>query len=153
MNTLKKLPIILVLLAAFASTKIYGQLSESYELTIYRPAQSMMSGGMGMEIKVFINEQEVGTLPNGTMLNYSVFSQGELKVKFVSVGLGTVVGSPAVINLEAKHGESTSIEVSYRHSKGAEAKIPKEKELIKLKKRKWSDTMKGQEDTEKPLIL
>jgi hypothetical protein len=155
MKNLKILTIILVLFAvfvSFTSSKVYGQSDESSELIIYRPEQGMMSGAAGIEIKVFINEQEVGVVLNGTVFNYTVFSQGALKIKFVAIGMGTTVGSPSIINLEAKHGETTAIEISYKYPKGAESKILNSKEHEKVKKLKWADTMNGKEEIEKPLI-
>jgi hypothetical protein len=155
MKKIKFVTIILILFTAFVSftsPKVYGQSDGSSELIIYRPEQSAMSGAAGIEIKVFINEQEVGVILNGTVLNYTVFSQGALKIKFLAVGMGTTVGSPSVINLEAKHGETTAIEVSYKFPKGAESKILNAKEHEKVKKLKWVDTMKGKENIEKPLI-
>jgi len=155
MKNLKIAAIILILFTvfvSFTSPKVYGQSDESSELIIYRPEQSFMSGAAGIEIKVFINEQEVGVVLNGTVLNYTVFSQGALKIKFIAVGMGTTVGSPNVINLEAKHGETTAIQVSYKYPKGAESKILNSKEHEKVKKLKWDDTMKGKENKEKPLI-
>jgi hypothetical protein len=155
MKNLKIVTIIMILFSfcvSFSSLKVYGQSDERSELIIYRPAQGAMSGAAGLEIKVFINEQEVGLMPNGTVLNYTVFSQGELKIKFVAVGMGSTVGAPKVINLEAKHGETTAIEVSYKFPSGAEAKILNSKEHEKVKKLKWADTMKGKENIEKPFI-
>ena len=155
MKKIKFVTIILILFTAFVSftsPKVYGQSDGSSELIIYRPEQSAMSGAAGIEIKVFINEQEVGVILNGTVLNYTVFSQGALKIKFLAVGMGTTVGSPSVINLDAKHGETAAIEVSYKFPKGAESKILNAKEHEKVKKLKWVDTMKGKENIEKPLI-
>ena len=155
MKNLKKVTILLVFFSvfvSFTSPTVYGQSAESSELIIYRPEQSFMSGAAGIEMKVFINDQEVGVVLNGTVLNYTVFSQGSLKIKFVATGMGTTVGSPNVINLEAKHGETTAIQLSYKYPKGAETKILNSKEHEKVKKLKWADTMKGKENIEKPLI-
>jgi len=155
MKNLKIVTIILILFAffvSFTSPKVYGQSDESSELIIYRPEQSFMSGASGIEIKVFINDQEVGVVLNGTVLNYTVFSQGALKIKFLAIGMGTTVGSPSIINLETKHGETTAIEISYKYPKGAEAKILNAKGHEKVKKLKWADTVKGKEDIEKPFI-
>jgi hypothetical protein len=144
--------ILLVTFACFTFPHVYGQSNESSELIFYRPAQSVMSGGAGVEIRVFINDQEIVSLPNGTMFNYTVYSQGALKIKFVAIQMGSTVGSPKVINLEAKHGETTAINVSFIFPKGAEAKIVNAKEHEKLKKIKWDDTSKSKEDINKPLI-
>jgi hypothetical protein len=155
MKNLKNVFIILMCLAGFVCftfPKVYGQSDGSSKLIIYRPEQSFMSGAAGIEIKVFINDKEIGVMLNGTVLNYTVFSQGALKIKFVAIGMGTTVGSPSVINLEAKHGESTALEVSYKYPKGAEARILNSKEREKIKKLKWADTMNGKEDLENPLI-
>jgi hypothetical protein len=152
---MKKFLFIMILVASammLDSAKVYGQSNESCELIFYRPVQSMMSGGAGVEIKVFINDHEIVSLPNGTVLNYTVFSQGALKIKFVAVQMGTVVGSPKVINLDSKHGESTAFECSYKFPSGAIAEIANAKKHEKLKKMKWEDTMTGKENMEKPLI-
>ena len=155
MKNLKIATIILVLFtvfASFTSPKVYGQSAESSELIIYRPEQGFMSGAAAIEIKVFINEQEVGVVLNGTVLNYTVFSQGALKIKFVAVTMGTTVGSPTIIDLEAKHGETTAFNVSYKYPKGVKSKMLNSKEHEKEKKKKWADTIKEKEDIEKPLI-
>ncbi len=152
MRLLKNVVTILSLLALFASAKVYGQSSESSQLIIYRPEQGFMSGAAGVEMKVYINDQEIGVVLNGTVLNYTVFSQGALKIKVVAVTMGTIVGSPSVINVEAKHGETTAIQVSYKYPKGAETKIMNSKEHEKAKKTEWADTTQGKEDIEKPLI-
>jgi hypothetical protein len=155
MKNLKKATILLVFFSvfvSFTSPTIYGQSAESSELIIYRPEQGAMSGASGIEMKVFINDQEVGVVLNGTVLNYTVYSQGALKIKFIAVGMGTTVGSPTIINLEAKHGEITPIQVSYKFPKGAEAKILNAKEQEKVKKLNWADTMNGKENIEKPFI-
>lgn len=144
--------ILLIILTCSTSVKVYGQTSESCELIFYRPAQSLMSGGAGIEIKIFINEQEIGMLPNGTVLNYTVFSQGPLKIKFVCLQMGTIVGSPKVINIEAKHGETTAIEVLFKFPKGAEAEILNDKKHEKIKKTKWEDMVTAKENIENPLI-
>ena len=155
---MKKIKIATIILSlftvfvSFTSPRVYGQSDESSELIIYRPEQGFMSGAAGIEIKTYINDQEVGVVLNGTVFNYTVFSQGALKIKFVAVGMGTIVGSPTVINLDVKHGVTTAIEVSYKYPKGAEAKILNSKEHEKAKKLKWADTMQGKEDIEKPLI-
>jgi len=158
MKNLKKVTILLIFFSVFVSfisptIYVYGQSAESSELIIYRPEQSFMSGAAGIEIKVFINDQEVGVVLNGTVLNYTVFSQGTLKIKFIAVGMGTTVGSPTIINVEAKHGETSAIQVSYKYPTGAEAKILNSKEHDKVKKLKWADTLNGKEDMEKPLIV
>jgi len=106
-----------------SSTKLYGQSSDSFEITIYRPANSMMSGGAGAELKVSINDQEIGTLLNSSVLHYTVFSEGELKIRFVGVTMGSSVGSPKVIKVVAKHGESVVIEGGVTFPGGANAKI------------------------------
>lgn len=155
MNTFRNVTAIVILVLIFTCLtppKVYGQSSESCELIFYRPAQGMMSGGAAAELKIFINDQEVGILPNGTMLNYTVFSQGTLKIKFVGIQMGSTVGTPKVINIEAKHGEIIAIEGAVKFPGGVSAEILNTKRHEKLKKIEWADTMKGKEDIEKPFI-
>jgi len=144
----------LIILAISGFTKLSAQTNnDACELVFYRPAQSMMSGGAGAELKIYINDQEVGMLPNGTVLKYTVYSQGNLKIKFVGIIMNTTAGQPMVVNVEAKHGETIEINTSVNFPGGANAKIlatPKEKE--KLKKVKWADLMEGKENMETPFI-
>ena len=67
--------------------------------------------------------------------------------------MGTVVGSPKVVTVDAAHGTVIEMNTSVTFPKGADATIvstPKEKE--KLKKIEWADVMEGKENLEKPLI-
>lgn len=155
MKILKKVAtsmILLMTLACLITTKAYGQSDEGCELIFYRPAQGMMSGGAAAELKIFINDQEVGSLPNGTVLNYTVFSQGTLKIKFVGIVMETTIGSPKVINIDAKPGETIAIEGSVTYPKGANAEILNAKKQAKFKKMKWEDIMQGRENIEKPFV-
>jgi len=154
MKVIKFFTTTLIVLAISGFTKLSAQTnSDACELIFYRPSQSMMSGGAGAELKVYINNQEVGMLPNGTILKYKIYSQGNLKIKFVGIMANTTVGKPMVVNVEAKHGETIEFNTSVTFPDGANAKIlATSKEKEKLKKEKWADVMEEKENIEKPLI-
>ena len=154
-NNFFRTTLMLLLIFSFSCVSLLGQTnSEACELIFYRPAQGAMSGGAGADLKIYINDQEVGTLANGTVLKYSVFSEGNLKIKFTGIMMGSTTGQPKVLNVDVAHGKTIEFSTSINFPKGADAVVlekPKDKE--KMKKEKWADTMEGKEDLEKPLIV
>ncbi|MEP7168564.1 MAG: hypothetical protein ABI855_04285 [Bacteroidota bacterium] len=121
------------------------------EINFYRIKQSMMSGGAGLEIKVSLNDKEIGSVLNGTIVKYKLYSEGSLKIKGIATGGGGVVGQPAVITIEVKHGQVYNYSASGGMG-GAKLELLDEKQLAKMQKEKFADTVNVEEDKASPVI-
>ncbi|MDR0364793.1 MAG: hypothetical protein LBH92_07240 [Bacteroidales bacterium] len=157
MKKIAKLHCLLVTIIFFAfANNLFAQATESSkdyaEFIFYRPSQSVMSGGAGVEIKLFMNDQEVETLFNGVMLKYKMYSEGDIKIKTQGYMSGGAVGGPWVNTITVKHGEVYHIKLESKFPSGIVAEILEGKKLAKMEKNKWSDVIEKVESKDNPLI-
>jgi len=151
----------LCLLIAFAITAFVilpilafcQETSKDYtEVIFYHPKQNMMSGATSIEVKVYMNDKEVGGLLNGTKLTYRFYSEGPVKIKCVGTFGGGVIGSPFIANIEGKHGEAHYFSLLAYSMTGIKGEILDEKKKEKMDKTAWVDENTKTEDKADPII-
>jgi len=116
------------------------------DIYIYREKQSMMSGATGLQAKISLNGKEIGTLLNGTMMKYKLYSQGPIKMKCVAEFGGSGIGSPYIEKIDFENGKEYHIKLSLSSMKGVSGEILNEKQIKKIKKVKFSDEIELEED-------
>ena len=121
------------------------------EIYFYRPQQGLMSGATSVDIKIKMNDKEIGALSNGTMMKYRFYSEGPIKIKCIAVMMNSVIGHPWVINIDGKHGEENHIGL-WAYMTGVKGEILTEKKKNKISKTNWADSMNYEEDNADPII-
>jgi hypothetical protein len=119
---------------------------------IYRPQESMMSGGRGLGAKINLNGKEVGTLLSGTKLKYKLHSFGSFKLKCVAEFGGSAVGSPYAETIQFEKGKEYHIKLSVASLKGVLGQILNEKEATEFQQQKFSDELELEEDKSDPIV-
>jgi hypothetical protein len=122
------------------------------EVVFYHPKQNMMSGANSLEVKVYMNDKEIGGLLNGTKLVYRFYSEGPVKIKCVATFGGGIIGQPFISNIEGKHGESYYFSLLAYSMTGIKGEIIDAKKKDKMEKETWVDTNTKVEDKADPII-
>jgi hypothetical protein len=127
--------------------------SDTYSIIhVYRVKESMMSGGRGLEAKMYLNNKEITSILTGTKLKYKIFSEGLIKMKFVAGFAGSGIGSPYVEELNIESGKEYHIGISVASMKGVSGEILNKKKLKKMSKKKFSDESELEEDKANPIV-
>jgi hypothetical protein len=134
------------ILGSPTSSLYQGDEKKYADLYLYRPKQSLVSGAIAVEIKISLNDKEIGSLLNNTMMRYRLYSQGPNKMKCVGEVEGGGIGSPYVETINFEHGKEYHVILSFGALKGVSGKILKEKRVKKMRKEKFSDEMELEED-------
>lgn len=111
----------------------------STSVKIFRPAESAMSGGKGLQVKFYVGDKEVGTILSGTTLTYNMSTMGEQKLKFVAEFGGSGVGSPYTETMTFEEGNQYFISITAGSMFGVKGSILDEKGMKKLAKQKFAD--------------
>jgi len=135
-------------------SKTFGQTPGKDYTTIYfyRLKQGMMSGANSVEVKIMMNDKEIGSLTNGTRLTYKLYSEGSIKIKCVGVFGSGVIGSPYVTTIDFKHGDEYHIGLQAFSMTGVKGEILDEKQKNKMNKETWADQTTKEEDKADPII-
>lgn len=131
-------------MTVFLGTSInsFGQSNEdNATINIYRLKESAMSGGSGLNVKIFFNDKEVAALQTNTKLSYKLFTTGSVKVKCVAEFGGSPIGSPYVETFDFEKGKEYHISISAGSMFGVKGEVVNEKGLKKINKNKFADTI------------
>jgi hypothetical protein len=151
---MKRVILLASLILFLGSATTFGQTKDKdyAEIHFYRLKQSMMSGGTGMEVKITMNDKEMGSFLNGTKLTCKVYSEGPVKIKCVGTMAGGIVGSPFVTNIDVKHGEEYYFGIQAYSMSGVKGEVLTDKQKEKMAKEKWADESTQEEDKSNPII-
>lgn len=124
------------------STSLIGQSAEGdITLNIYRLKESTMSGGSGLNVKLFINDKEVTSIMSNTKLIYKMKTAGSTKIKFAAEFGGSPIGSPYVETMDLSAGTEYHISINAGSMFGVKGSIVDANDLKKLAKNKYNDTI------------
>ena len=138
--------LVLGIVFMLSSLPSFCQTNEEIALiNIYRPQESAMSGGRGLSIKVFINDEEVVTLQSGTKLIYKLKSTGDTKVKCIAEFANGPIGSPFVETYDFSKNNEYHLSIEAGSMFGVKGEMLDEKGLKKIKKKDFSETIEKQE--------
>lgn len=137
-----KLTFISALLTLALSMNI-GSISaqDKATLNLYRLEESMMSGGRGLNIELYVADKKVGSVQTNTKVMYKTAETGSVKVKCVATFSTGPVGKPWVENIEIEAGKEYHISVEAGSMFGVKGEVLDEKGLKKMSKAKFSDTV------------
>jgi hypothetical protein len=152
MKRINLLASLILMALMLGSSTTFGQSKDFSEIHFYRLKQSMMSGATGMEVKIIMNDKEMGSFSNGTKLTCKVYSEGPIKIKCVGMMAGGIVGSPFVTTLDVKHGEEYHYGIQAYSMTGVKGEVLTEKQKEKMGKEKWADESTKEEDKANPII-
>jgi hypothetical protein len=161
MRTIKKIkgiPVLLVMIMTALFSELpaitFSQSAGKDYSTIYfyRLKQGLMSGANSVEVKIMMNDKEIGSLTNGTRLTYKFYSEGSIKIKCVGVFGSGVIGQPYVTTIDFKHGEEYHIGLQAFSMTGVKGEILDEKQKNKMNKEVWADQTNREEDKSDPII-
>ena len=111
----------------------------STSVKIFRPEESAMSGGKGLQVKFYVGDKEVGTILSGTTLQYNISTMGEQKLKFVAEFGGSGVGSPYTETMNFEEGNQYFISITAGSMFGVKGTVLDEKGMKKMAKQKFAD--------------
>jgi hypothetical protein len=118
----------------------------------YRVKQSAISGANSVEVKIMMNDKEIGALSNSTTLTYKIFSEGTVKLKCTAMFGGGVIGQPYTITMEVKHGEAYYFGIRASSMNGVKGEILDEEDKSDMEKEEWADQIVCKEDLSDPVI-
>ena len=145
--------LILAIIVAWLPNPSFGQGNQGYaDLYFYRPKQSVASGAVAVEIKVSLNEQEIGTLLNKTKMRYRLYSQGPIKVKCAGMLGGSGISSPYSQMIHFEHGKEYHIVLAFHPLRGVAGEIISGNKINRYKKGKYADAMELEEDSSNPVL-
>lgn len=143
----KYLGLFITMVTLCMSTSSFCQdTNEEYAtINFYRVKESMMSGGTGLTVKIFINDKEVCELLTNTKLSYKLHSIGSAKIKCIAEFSGSGIGAPYVETFNFEKGKEYHIGISAGSMTGVNGESLNEKKLKKIAKHKFSDTIEQEE--------
>jgi len=124
------------------------------EIYVYRANQNMFNGKNPLEVKITMNNKEIGLLQNGTKLKYKVYSKGSIKIKcFLAYSEGSV-GKPYYKTIDVENGKEyhVSLKTVSLTGPGVAGKLLDEKGISKITKKKFYDESEYVEDKSNPII-
>lgn len=148
MNKLLGLLIAFLMLSVSFSSFSQANEDEYALINVYRLKESMMSGGTGLTVKVYLNDQEIGSLLTNTKMVYKLHSTGTIKMKCVAEFSGSGIGAPYVETFDFEKGQVYHIKLSAGSMTGVKGEIPNDKLLKKISKNKFADTVELEEKSE-----
>ena len=152
-NSVKLFICLLFLGLGYSNVMAQNESADYAEFSFYRPSQSMMSGGVAIEIRVYMNDQLIGSISNGMLFKYKVKSEGDIKIKLEGFALGSVMGKSKIINLEAvKHGQVFEYTTSATPYGGIQCDEITAKQKSKINKAKWEDIVEQTESANSPIV-
>jgi hypothetical protein len=141
-----------LILLISTSVTLFAQSKDYAEINFYRLKQSMMSGGTGMEVKITMNDKDMGSFLNGTKLTCKVYSEGSIKIRCVGTMAGGIVGSPFVTTIDVKHGEVYHYGIQAFSMSGVKGEVLNDKQKEKMAKEKWADETTKEENKADPIV-
>ena len=129
---------ILTLVFTGLGTVAFAQ--DAATINFYRAEESMMSGGRGLNIKVYMNDKEVGSVQSNTKVIYKGAAAGSTKIKCVALFSTGPVGKPYVETIEIAAGKEYHISLEAGSMFGVKGELLNEKGVKKMAKVKFSDT-------------
>ncbi|MCB9272693.1 MAG: hypothetical protein H6564_01540 [Lewinellaceae bacterium] len=146
-------PLIMIILSILLPDSSFCQGDNDYaEIYFYRPKQSIVSGGVAVEIKVSLNGRDIGTLLNKTKIRYRLYSQGSIKLRCAGSLGGSGIGSPYVETINFQHGKEYHVVLSFHSVRGVSGEILSANKGRKMKKKKYADETELEEDRSNPIL-
>jgi hypothetical protein len=112
---------------------------------IYRVQEKKMSGGRGLEAKIYLNGKEIGMLLSGTKLSYKMHSLGSMKLKCVAEFAGGGVGSPYVKTILFEKGKEYHIGLSIASMKGIFGEVMGKQRVKEMEEYSFFDALELEE--------
>ena len=144
------------LLAVFAILFFSFQFSfaqDNATISLLRPKQSMMSGGAGFTVQVYLNDVKIDNLSNAMAINYSLLSEGKVTLKFQKEGMGSLMGAPKIIQFKVEKGNTYYYLVEAKmNSLNVEAIDEKKAAKLKKKSKNFEATLDLKEEKDNLII-
>lgn len=148
----KSLQFALFLAIVFCSSFITVFAGDGATIHLLRPKQSMASGGSIYTVTVTLNGVPIEDLANGMTINYSLFSAGELNMKFQKVALGSNQGAPKTVTLKVENGGDYNYFIEATPN-NLTVELADEKRMKKISaKATYDATLDLKESADKPII-
>ncbi|HNY02351.1 MAG TPA: hypothetical protein PKG48_07185 [Bacteroidales bacterium] len=139
--------LLLVLLLAGSAGSTYCQTADPESATVhfYRLKESMMSGGTGMNVKIYFADKEIGSMMTNTRFSYKLLSTGPIKIKCVGEMAGGAIGTPYVVTMNLEKGKEYHIALACGSMTGVKGQILEEKDMKKYLKNEYADSVIAEE--------